>query len=120
MILLDLSKAFDTVNHKILLNKLEKYGIRGNFLTLIRSYLTNRKQTVHVNNTYSLQQTLTCGVPQGSILGPLLFSIYINDLPKSSKFETRLYTDDTALMLSEVKINELNENVNRELVKVEH
>ena len=120
LILLDLSKAFDTVNHKILLNKLEKYGIRGNSLTLIRSYLTNRKQTVHINNTYSLQQTLTCGVPQGSILGPLLFSIYINDLPKASKFETRLYADDTALMLSEVKINELNENVNRELVKVEH
>ena len=118
LISLDLSKAFDTVNHKILLNKLEKYGIRGNSLTLIRRYLTNRKLTVHINNTYSLQQTLTCGVPQGSILGPLLFSIYINDLPKASKFETRLYADDTALMLSEVKINELNENVNRELVKV--
>ena len=101
LILLDLSKAFDTVNHKILLNKLEKYGIRGNSLTLIRNYLTNRKQTVHINNTYSLQQTLTSGVPQGSILGPLLFSIYINDLPKASKFETRLYADDTALMLSE-------------------
>ena len=76
LILLHLSKAFDTVNHKILLNKLEKYGIRGNSLTLIRSYLTNRKQTVHINrpNTYSLQQTLTCGVPQDSILG----LIYIN------------------------------------------
>ena len=75
----------------------------------MKSYLTNRKQTVDINKTYSIQQTLTCGVPQGSILGPLLFSIYINDLPKVAKFETRLYADDTALMLSEVKINELNE-----------
>ena len=104
----------------ILLNKLEKYGIRSNSLPLIKSYLTRREQTLHISNTYSLKQTLTCGVPQGSILSPLLFSIYINDLPKASKFATIFYADDTTLLLSGVKINGLNENVNRELVKVEH
>ena len=63
LILLDLSKAFDTANHKILLSKLEKYGVRGNSLKLINDYLTNRKQVVHVNNTYSDQQSIVCGVP---------------------------------------------------------
>ena len=121
--LLDITRSIKsvrlTVNHKILVNKFKKYGIRGNSLTLMKSYLTNRKQTVHINDTYSFQETFTCGAPQSSILGPLLFSIYTNDLPKASKFETGLYADDTALMVSGMKINELNENVNRELVEVE-
>ena len=119
LILLHLSKAFDTVNHKILLSKLEKYGVRGNSLKLPNDYLTNRKQVVHVNNTYSDQQSIVCGVPQGSTLGPLLFSIYINDLPNASKFETLLFAGDTALFLSNDNLKTLNKDVNYKLLNIE-
>lgn len=119
LILLDLSKAFDTVNHGILLNKLQKYGIRGKSLKLIESYLTNRQQVVYIPNTFSKSQKVLCGVPQGSVLGPLLFSVYINDLPNSSEFETRLFADDTALFLSDKDLKSLNKKVNTELIKIE-
>ena len=119
LILLDLSKAFDTVDHQIVLNKLQKYGIRGNFLQLLNDYLANCKQVVYINNTYSRQQDVSCGVPQGSVLGPLLFTVYINDLPKISKFETRLFADDTALILSDKNMKSFNVKVNSELIKVE-
>ncbi|CAB4006755.1 Hypothetical predicted protein, partial [Paramuricea clavata] len=98
VLFLDLKKAFDTVNHKILLSKLGFYGIRGLALSWFQSYLSNRKQICKVNNSLSTFQNITCGIPQGSNLGPLLFTIYINDLPNSLEItEPAMFADDTSL-----------------------
>ncbi len=93
----DLRKAFNTVNHKILLSKMAKLGINGNELQWFRSYLTDRKQFVSLNGKLSNLRDILIGVPQGSILGPLLFLIYINDLPLSSDLYTLLFAEDTTL-----------------------
>ena len=93
---LDFSKAFDTVNHNILLSKLYHYGIRGTPFKWFENYLSNRTQFVKIGNTKSNCETITCGIPQGSTLGPLLFLLYINDLPNcSNKLSFRIFADDT-------------------------
>ena len=84
-VFLDFLKAFDTVNHKILLSKLYHYGIRGIPLNWFETYLHNRTQFVKIGSSQSNAETITCGIPQGSTLGPLLFLLYINDLPNCSK-----------------------------------
>ena len=115
-VFLDFSKAFDTVDHKILLWKLHNYfGIRGTCLNLFESYFSNRYQYTNILGYYSSNNKITIGVPQGSRLGPLLFRLYINVLPLSSNFDSILYADDTAMILSDYNINLLMNRVNNEL-----
>ena len=100
-VFLDLSKAFDTLDHRILLTKLEHDNIRGLALEWIKSYLSNRSQYVLFNGIRSDPCFIKCGVPQGSILGPLLFVLYINDLPMATKStESMLFADDTSIFYS--------------------
>jgi hypothetical protein len=114
----DLKKAFDCCDHSILLAKLERYGVRGSELLWFRSYLTERKQFVSLNGKNSLLADVLLGVPQGSILGPLLFLLYINDLPLSSKLFSLLFADDTTLLASSDSVESLVNFVNAEFKNV--
>ena len=99
-IFLDLGKAFDTVDHKILLTKLEYYGIRGVVYNWFVSYSSNRKQFVSLRSSVSDHQTISCEVPQGSVLGPLLFLLYVSDMNKCSKIlEFHLFADDVSTVM---------------------
>ena len=118
-VFLDFTKAFDTVNHVILLKKMEMYGIRGLRLQWFTNYLTNRQQYVSLTGTESRKQTMVWGVPQGNLLGPLLFLIYINDIPNcSEKLSFRIFADDTNICASSSNAAQLETLINQELAKV--
>ena len=113
-VLMDLSTAFDTINHELLIAKLEAYGFNKNALKFIQSYLSNRWQHTKINNSFSSWTKLLEGVPQGSILGALIFNIYINDLFFIIN-ETKIcnYADDTTLF-------DCNQNLNDLMINLEH
>ena len=113
---IDHKKAFDTVDHQILLQKLRVYGLAGKEISWFQSYLDNRKQCCKVNGHMSKQENIHFGVPQGSCLGPLLFLIYINDLPLAlDSSNVNMYADDTSIYYSSKSISSINNAVNNDL-----
>ena len=120
VVTLDLQKAFDTVDHLILLNKLRFIGADELSIKWFNSYLSNRMQYTCVNGFESSQQKMQCGIPQGSILGPLLFVIYINDLSSClSKCKTSLYADDTCLYYASENPKSVTETLNADLLIID-
>ena len=117
-VFIDLSKAFDTVDHKILLKKLSFYGIRNKNLKWFESYLSGRKQFISSEQGNTDMEDITFGVPQGSILGPLLFLIFVNDLNNSTSLDPIMFADDTNLFYSHKNIETLFETVNKELINI--
>ena len=118
-VLFTLKSPFDTVDHNILLAKLKQYGIRGNIHSWFDSYLSNRKQYVEYNNLKSDAKTITHGVPQGSILGPLLFIIYMNDFSRSSDLLfSILFADDILVLIEGTNFENISTILNIELENV--
>ena len=117
---IDLKSAFDTIDPNILVSKLDHYGVRGKALQLLHSYLSDRKQLIKCNDIESQLLNVLCGVPQGSVLGPLLFILYINDLAKYSRLDTLLFADDAVLTSSHESPKSLQKSINGELKKLHH
>ena len=114
---IDMAKAFDTVNHTILLKKLEKLGIQGNLIKLLRNYLENRKQSTTANGFTSEDEIITCGIPQGSTVGPLMYIIYVNNIMSSIRnCKYYLYADDTIIYTSG-NLDECTQKLSRDLTR---
>ena len=118
-VFIDLSKAFDTICHTTLLNKLNFYGIRGITNEWFKSYLTQRKQYTVINSSKSALEYITCGVPQGSIIGPIIFLLYINDINYGTSLNVLSYADDTTIYTSNSNADTLYAEVNKELIKLD-
>lgn len=119
VIFLDLNKAFDTIDHEILLMKLACYGLNEGSLEWFKSYLSNRTQVCYVNGVYSKEEFITCGVPQGSILGPILFLLYINDLPKCLENSVgRLFADDTNMTFTGCNLETIQKEMTSDLENI--
>jgi retron-type reverse transcriptase len=114
-VLCDLSKAFDVINHEILLTKMNNYGIRGIAQNWFRSYLSDRQQFVEIDGKISERVPINIGVPQGSILGPLLYLIYVNDIGNSCTGNILSFADYTTLYTSNSNLNKLFENANEQV-----
>ena len=114
---LDLSKAFDSISHNFLLEKMQKLGLETNSLNWIKSYLSERKQITQLKDFTSTTETIKSGVPQGSILGPLLFLCYVNDLPNVFKNKCQMlsYADDTQLLVTAKTKNDLKNKLEQAL-----
>ena len=120
-VFIDFKKAFDTINHDILICKMEKYGVRGVVLDWIKSYLNGRKQFVKLGDYCSSCLDIACGVPQGSVLGPKLFILYINDICKVSKLlKLVLFADDTNIFCSGDDLAELLKDLTEEIIKLKN
>ena len=113
MILIDLQKAFDTIDHEIFLNKIKCLGFSDSSISWYKSYLENRYFKININNSYSEQEQLLCGVPQGSILGPLMFLIYINDMAQSVDCDLYLFADDACIVYTSTDINAIENKLNK-------
>ena len=114
----DICKAFDKVWHKGLMYKLRQYGFTGNLLTLLTDFLSKRKQRVVLNGQHSSRADIKAGVPQGSILGPLIFLVYINDLTRDLHYNPKLFADDTSLFLTITDEALSNPHLNDDLSKI--
>ena len=112
VVFLDLAKAFDTIDHNILLEKLQLFDVTTSSIHWFKAYLTDRQQICQVNRCLSNSRPLSCGVPRGSILGPLLFLIYINDLPCPLNFsKARMFADDTNITITAACFGDLENMV---------
>ena len=118
MVFLGISKAFDRVWHTGLLRKLEQYGISGDLLVWFTDYLSKRTQSVVLNSVTSKRRSTTAGVPQGSVLGPLFFLLYVNDISENLLSLTRLFADDTSLFFSAANIQDIEGILNHDSVLI--
>ena len=114
MILIDLQKAFDTINHDILLKKLSIIVFSDHIVKWFQSYLSNSKFMVNLENSFSEVSNISCGVPQGSILGPLLFLLFVNDMPMAVKCNLFLYADDTCLVFQSKNAKDIEKQLNED------